>query len=384
MPPTPRQPLAGLHGYAPGEQPQSGTGGPAPEVVKLNTNESPYPPPSPAVRALREIDPETLRRYPSPDARPLREAAARRYGVSPDQVIATNGGDELLRLLITAYCEPARDEEPAEGASGGGLGVCEPTYSLYPVLAAIHHTPVVRAERDADSYALDPEATAAAWNAGGARLGFVVNPHAPSGRVEQMAVLEALAERFDGLLLVDEAYVDFAPGDALALVRQRDDVAVLRSMSKGYGLAGLRVGLGVAPTAVIELLHAIRDSYNVDAPAQAAAAAALGDEARPEFERNRDAVLSERDGLTGALTSRGWRVWSSGTNFVLARPAESGPDAAGVYAGLKDRGVLVRYFDHPGLADKVRITVGSPDQNAALLEGIDALSAVRAGRAVAR
>ncbi|MEM7682794.1 MAG: aminotransferase class I/II-fold pyridoxal phosphate-dependent enzyme [Planctomycetota bacterium] len=366
-----------LQAYAPGEQPAPTGAGALSEVVKLNTNENPYPPSPAAMRAIRGVDPDALRRYPSPDAGPLRRVAAERLGVEVDQVIATNGGDELLRLLVTAYCAPAAEDEPSPTGLGG-LGVCEPTYSLYPVLAAIHHTPVVRAMRDADTFALDPRATADAWNAGGARLGFVVNPHAPSGRLESVEALAQLADRFEGLLVVDEAYVDFAPADALELVRTRTDVAVLRSMSKGYSLAGLRVGLGAAPTEVVQTLMAIRDSYNLDALAQAGAVAALGPEARTDYERHRDAVIAERARLSEQLTSRGWRVWPSASNFLLTRPpsgASGAPGAAGVYQGLKQHGVLVRYFDHPGVADKLRITVGTPAQTDRLMKALDAVCA---------
>ena len=355
----PRDNIARLSAYTPGEQPTwRDTARPARPVVKLNTNENPYPPSDTVMRAIADLPAEALRLYPPPLADRFRAAAGRALGLDADRVIATNGGDELLRLAIATYCDP--------GGGPGGIGVLEPTYSLYPVLAKTHGASITACPRNPETFALDPVKTAGAWNAAACRVGFVVNPHAPSGRWETLETITALAEAFDGLLVVDEAYVDFAPGDAVGLVRQRDDVLLLRSLSKGYSLAGLRFGYGVADPSVIAVLDKARDSYNTDILAQAAATAAI--ESLDHAQQSWEAVRRERARLSEALSSAGWRVWPSETNFLLTRPpAAPHLSAEAVYRELKQRDILVRHFSAPGLADKLRITVGTPEQDDALL-----------------
>ena len=220
--PTPRQNIQQLSAYTPGEQLDTSV------VTKLNTNENPYPPSPKVMDAVRALPDEKLRVYPPPLAQPFRQAAAALHNVQPENIIATNGGDELLRLLLTCYCEPGQQG----GATAGGIGVTDPTYSLYPVLAAIQDTPVVSVNR-ADDFSLADD-TIARWNDAGCAVGMIVNPHAPTGRVESLDTLRDLAERFDGLLLIDEAYIDFAPSDAVQLVRDgADNMILLRSLSKG-------------------------------------------------------------------------------------------------------------------------------------------------------
>lgn len=344
-----------MTGYTPGEQPA------APDAVKLNTNENPYPPAEPVMRALRETAAEELRRYPPPLADGFRRVAAEAHGLSAEQVVATNGGDELLRLAITTFVEPGRP-----------IGVAEPSYSLYPVLAAIHGSPVVRVDLH-DDWSL-PEDFAERMNDQGVKLMFLVNPHAPSGRLTDADRLAAIAERLDGLLLIDEAYVDFvnpATGySALPLLGKLDNVLILRSLSKGYSLAGLRFGYGLGPASLIEpILTKTRDSYNVDAVAQRLATAALTH--RDEAAKTHDAVRSERERLAAALTDLGLACSPSQTNFILATAAPSLAGGAGaIYRALKERNIFVRYFDQPRLRDKLRITIGTVEQNDALLTAL--------------
>jgi histidinol-phosphate aminotransferase len=204
---------------------------------------------------------------------------------------------------------------------------------------------------------------------------MLVNPHAPSGRVEPVAGLERIARAFTGVLLIDEAYVDFAEADALALLdpkRGLKNVLLLRSLSKGYSLAGLRFGYGLGPVELVATLHKVRDSYNTDVLAQAAATAALThrDQARKTWQ----AVKAERTRLRDGLQKRGFVTPASGSNFLLASCPPGRPAAPMVYESLKARGILVRYFDQDRLRDKLRITVGTPEQNDALLAGIDAVA----------
>ncbi|MEM8737369.1 MAG: aminotransferase class I/II-fold pyridoxal phosphate-dependent enzyme [Planctomycetota bacterium] len=362
-----------LSAYVPGEQPgyrETANGGFG-QTIKLNTNENPYPPSPAVLEAVRGLSPEALRLYPPADAAEFRAAAAEVHGLSPEHVIATNGGDELLRLLFTVYGVPRDLDRPSAGA--GGIGVTDPSYSLYPVLAHIQDTPITVIERPDTpdgSFAL-PERYADQLNRAGCRLACIVNPHAPSGRLEPLETLRALAADFKGLLVVDEAYADFAPHSALPLLRDDglDNVVVLRSLSKGYALAGLRFGYGLAAPSTIATLDKARDSYNTDILSQAAATAALRDQdyARSTWER----VIAERERLAAALRGRGFRVPESHSNFVLATVPPAGPDAPALYRHLKAHHVLIRYFDRPRLRDRLRISVGTPSQNDRLLELLD-------------
>ena len=342
-----------MAGYVYGEQPQD------PDVVKLNTNENPYPP-SPAVaQAIRSFDADTLRRYPPATAENFRRLVAARFGLSADQVVVTNGGDEALRLAITTFVDP-----------GAAFGTTEPGYSLCPVLANVQDSEVVRVELTSD-WSL-PDDFAGRMNAAGAKLTCVVNPHAPSGALVDAEAIAGVATELNGVLLVDEAYVDFVDPelghDLTSLLPGHDNLLILRTLSKGYSLAGLRVGflLG-APLLVNPILTKTRDSYNVDAIAQVAAAAAFLD--RPHAERGWNAVRAERRRLTVALADSGFSVTDSQSNFVLAE-VPPGVSAAALTRGLREDGIVVRHFDTPRLANSLRITVGTALENDMLLAAI--------------
>jgi histidinol-phosphate aminotransferase len=349
-----------MHGYVPGKQPASR------DTVKLNTNENPYPPCEAVMAALRAIEPEALRRYPQPSAEEFRRTAAALHGLAPEQVVAVNGGDELLRLALTTFVEP-----------GAPIGVCAPSYSLYPVLAAIHGSPVVSVDAAPD-WSL-PMDLAERMDAAGVRLLLLVNPHAPSGTLSSAAKLAAVAEGFSGVLLVDEAYVDFVDPalghDVVALLAEHDNILVLRTLSKGYSLAGLRFGYGLGAASLIEpLLWKTRDSYNVDAVAQRLASVAL--EQREVASATWSKVRQERARVGRELSALGFELPESQTNFVLAR-VPSGAVASTLQQTLEARGVLVRHFDEPRLRDSLRITIGTPEQNDRLLALLAELTALR-------
>ena len=360
--------LRDISGYVPGEQPAGG--------VKLNTNENPYPPPPAVAEALARFPVERLRRYPPAAGDPFRSAAARLHGVDPNEIVATNGGDELLRLALATYVDP-----------GEAVAIAPPTYSLYKVLIRLHGAHPVELPLT-EGWEM-PDEFAASLDRSGARLAFLVNPHAPSGRLFEREAIEAIAAGFGGVLLVDEAYVDFvdpAHGyDLVPALRDHPNLLVLRTLSKGYSLAGLRFGYGIGPAPLLEpMLTKTKDSYNVDALAAEVARAAI--ESRAWAADNWATVRAERERLRAGLVRLGLPTLPSETNFVLAAVpsgagnaragGNGGGDANALYLALKARDVHVRWFAEPRLADRLRISVGTREENDRLLATLaDLLSA---------
>lgn len=350
-----RENIRHMQGYTWGEQPQQ-VG-----VIKLNTNENPYPAPGAVAEALASLSVQDLRRYPQPFANEFRDAAAALHGVSRDNIIPTNGGDELLRLAITTFVDP-----------GETLGMAEPSYSLYPVLAAVQNCRVAHVNL-CDDWSV-PNDFAQQLNEAGAKLAFVVNPHAPTGQLLDVDALRHIAGGFKGVLVIDEAYVDFvdpAKGyDAVPLIHEFDNVLLLRTMSKGYSLAGLRFAYGIGSESLLApMLYKTRDSYNTDLISQRLATAAL--QAQTEVARSWQKVREERQRLTQALRALRFDVMPSDSNFLLVTApgviTEAEKLAPHLYQQLKEDGVLVRYFDQPRLRDKLRITVGTAEENDRLL-----------------
>jgi histidinol-phosphate aminotransferase len=339
-----RKNVSASAGYVPGEQPVDLV------TIKLNTNENPYGPSPRVMEAIRGMTGEQLRRYPSPTGKEFREAAGAVHGVPADWILPFNGGDELLSVAIRA----------AAGESDA-VAFLEPSYSLYPVLTELNGSRAVKA-----AY----EIRGGKWSLPAgiekvtAKILLIVNPNAPSGHLDPLVRLEEIAERFKGLLVIDEAYVDFSPVNALGLAKKYANVLILRTMSKGYSLAGLRFGYGIAQPSLMRELEKVRDSYPVDAVAITAATAAIGDQAyaRGTWEK----VKAERGRVSAAIRGMGFALPESHSNFVLAT-VPAGLTGKGVYEALKARGILVRWWDLPRIADKVRITIGTPEQNERLL-----------------
>ena len=355
----PRPAVAALAAYAPGEQPRGGG------WVKLNTNELPVGPSPKAVEAIRAAAGERLNRYPDPTGLAFREAAAAHLGLDgPGWVLPGNGSDEILTLLIRAFCRSG------DGDSRGDLIVSpHPTYTLYRTLAEIQNCPF-----EAVPFRLDWS-----WDwdrvdevKRRAKLLFVPVPNSPSGTVWDAATLERLVPE-DGLLVLDGAYADFwEPRSGVDLLRGDlgERIALTRTLSKGYGLAGLRIGYAAARPEVIAALAKVKDSYNCDALALAGGAAALGD--GEWIAATRETVRAERERLAAALGKRGFDVAPSGGNFLFVTHPDG--DHRGRFEFLKERRVLVRYFafaDWPGdTPDGLRITVGTPAETDALLEAL--------------
>ena len=341
-----------MNPYIPGEQPRQ------PGLVKLNTNENPFPPSPAALALLGNICPESLQRYPPPMADDLALAAAETLQLPADAILPTNGGDELLDILFRAVIDP-------------GQTVCtaEPSYSLYHTLIAAadaRHSPIPYQP----DWSIDPHHIARHQP----RLTLITRPNAPSGTCLPLATIEHLADLLEpaaGLLLIDEAYADFAADHCAAMPLRRPNVVILRSLSKGYSLAGLRVGFGIMNPALKLQLAKVKASYNLDALAQRIAAAALRDQ--PYFQQCRAAVINLRQHLAADLASLHFRFPPSHANFLWVRPPGedgSGFAARGLVQHLRHDGLLVRYWDSPELRSNIRITVGTAEQNQRLIDSI--------------
>ena len=332
-----------MAGYVPGEQPRDdGT-------IKLNTNESPYPPSPRVVAALRKTINRSLRLYPEPLSDTLRTMAASAYGVKPENIIAGNGSDEILSILTR--CFVGRNDRAAFPA---------PTYSLYGTLIEIQEGQGVAVDYPPDF------AVPAALAAQNAALTFLCNPNSPSGTLVSLQEIEKLAGSVSGILVVDEAYVDFATTEgasSLPLIRAHPNLVVLRTFSKSFSLAGLRIGLAFACEEIIAGMMKVKDSYNLNRLSMVAAVAALQD--MPWMRRNVGRIQRSRKKLTSGLKKVGYHVYPSQANFVLAR--KEGENLKGVYEALKRKKIVVRHFDTPRLQDCLRITVGTPQEIDSLL-----------------
>ncbi|MGA7987886.1 MAG: histidinol-phosphate transaminase [Candidatus Dormiibacterota bacterium] len=330
-----RDALGPRFGYTPGEQPSD-----VAAWLKLNSNESPLPP-SPHVATAVAAAVADLARYPDPVAEPLRSAIARHHGVLPGQVFVANGADQVLDCLYRAYASP-----------GDSVARTDPGYSLLPVLATLFSAHDVAVPLPPDG-ALPLEFAIAP-----AVLRVVVNPNSPTGTWIEPAVLETQLAGASGVVAIDEAYCDFAPASCVGLLGSHPNWLIVRTLSKAHALAGLRVGYALGASDLIEDLNAVRDSYPVDRLAIAGGVAALEDEAHHALIV--ETVLGGRERLTDALTGLGWDVVPSKANFILASPPPS-MRAATVAQQLRERRILVRHFDTPGLAERLRITIGDSD-----------------------
>ena len=349
--------VASLHAYTPGLQPTE------PGWVKLNTNECPYPPsPRVADAIRRELgdDGSSLRLYPNPKSMPLRAAVARLHALREENVCIGNGSDDILTMLVRAFCSDAAP-----------LGFTVPSYSLYPVLVEIQDGRVEVIELDR-SMRLPVERICASSS----RAFVLTSPNAPTGVGFSNAELERVLAGYRGLFVVDEAYAAFAREHAAPLLARHRNLVVVRTLSKAYALAGIRVGYALADASVIDVLDRVRDSYNVSRLSQVAAMAAIEDQ--EYFESLVARVVATRDAFVADLTGRRkWFTYDSQANFVFTEPAnargETGPDVArSAYEHLVASKVLVRYFPkHALTAAFLRISVGTDDEMHVLRERLD-------------
>ncbi len=321
-----------MKGYVPGEQIHE------PGWIKLNTNENPYGP-SPAVaKFLRAFDPQTLLRYPDPNGMAVRNRIAELHGCDPDQVFAGNGSDEILALCTRAFVEDNRT-----------IAYFEPSYSLYAVLAAIRAV-------SARPVRLAPEFR---WREptgiDDADLFFLTSPNAPTGMSYSRERIASFCRVFQGIVVIDEAYADFADTHCMDLALTLPNTLVVRTLSKAYALAGIRFGYVIGPPELIAALFAIKDSYNVNALTQGAALAALNDP--NHMRRAVTRICRDRDRVTEALRRKGWQVYPSQTNFLWVKPC--GLTARELFEQLRSQRILTRWFAGTGTDDHLRITIGT-------------------------
>jgi histidinol-phosphate aminotransferase len=341
--------IAALEPYVPGEQPRIAN------LVKLNTNENPYPPSPVAVEAIRRAAESGLELYPDPTSLALREAVARRHGLQPEQVFAGNGSDEVLAHAFFAFFQQA---EP--------LLMPDVSYSFYKVYAQIYGIACELQPVD-EGLRIDVDAIAARARKGCAGI-VVANPNAPTGIGLPLARIEQLLDACpDRVVLVDEAYVDFGGQSALPLVHRYPNLLVVQTLSKAHALAGLRVGFACGQSHLIDALVRVKDSFNsypIDRLASAGAVASLDDEAW--FRSTCAKIADTREGLVLQLEDLGFELLPSQTNFVFARHPQR--DAAELAALLRERAVLVRHFKQPRIAQYLRISIGTREQCSLLVQ----------------
>jgi histidinol-phosphate aminotransferase len=364
-----------LRPYVYGEQPK------IKGLIKLNTNENPYPPSPKVLAAVKAAVDGRLRLYPNPTVQALREKLAKLHGCHADNIIVGNGSDELLALATRCFVEPVAADVNRRKAraftSAATIQYFTPSYSLYPVLADIHgaarNAVPLKSDFSLPSLAelkrgqkKPPEGgTPNKWDCNAA-LSFVTTPNAPSGRGYPTCELDALCKAQRGVVVLDEAYVDFAGENALKLALKYPHVLVARTFSKAYSLCFQRVGYFVGHRDLIAALHKIRDSYNVNGLGQIGAEATLGD--LPHYRANFKKIIATREWLSRELTKLGFRVLPSRTNFILVRPPRF--SASLWLQNLRVQKVLVRWFDRPEVKDYLRITIGTASEAKVLVSAV--------------
>jgi histidinol-phosphate aminotransferase len=350
-----------LHPYVPGEQPK------IKGLIKLNTNENPYPPAPAVLRAIRSATDSRLRLYPTPSAQALREELAQFHHCAPENIFVGNGSDEILALAVRAFVEP---DVRSPRFSPSTVQFFTPSYSLYPVLAATHGARInaLSLRPDFSLSSIHELRRGKKWDFNAA-LTLITTPNAPSGRGYSVHELETICAAQKRVVLLDEAYVDFADSHAMELALKYPHVLVARTFSKAYSLCFLRVGYCVGHPALIEALDRIRDSYNVNGLGQIAAFATLQN--LPYYRKNFARIIATRKRLSSELTSLGFKVLPSQTNFILARPP--GPLAEQWLELLRARKILVRWFRYPEVRDYLRITIGTDAEASALIRAASAI-----------
>ncbi len=337
--------------YQPGEQPDLGH-----KVIKLNTNENPYPPtPRASEKILDHVN--KLMLYPNSSSINLRRTIAKIHMVDEDQVIVGNGSDDILNLCVRCFSDQTKP-----------VGFLEPSYSLYEVLASLQGAPIDKILFRDPTFEIDPDLISAS----NSNIFFITSPHAPSGRTYQNVLFSSILENYNGILVVDEAYADFASENAVKLLNENNRLVITRTLSKSYSLAGLRVGYGLASKEIISVLNKAREVYNVDCLAQYIAQVSLEDQ--NYFRHNVNKIISLRDRLNDQFKMWKWHTYKSGANFLFTCPVDSFGNkgktvAKNAFEFLKNNQIFVRYFPlHSLTSSYLRISIGKEEEMDILLE----------------
>jgi histidinol-phosphate aminotransferase len=342
------QTVRNISPYVPGEQPKDR------KYIKLNTNENPYPPSAKAIEAIRNAVNETLRLYPDPSSEELRETIARTFSLKKENVFVGNGSDEVLAFCFPAFFEPA------------GLPVlfAEITYSFYPVYAALFNTPYRLIPMD-DEFNVPVEGY---FQENGGIL--IANPNAPTGKGLPLEDIQKILQRNAGsVVIIDEAYVDFGGHSAAGLIETYPNLLVIRTLSKSHSLAGLRVGYALGGNDLIEGITRVKDSvnsYTVDRMAQAGAREAIKDVAC--LQETLSKIIQTREHVSAGLMDMGFHVIPSQANFIFVSHAQF--PAADLFQSLREKGILVRYFNKPRIDNYLRVTIGTDEEMDRFLETI--------------
>lgn len=328
--------IAAMKGYVPGFQPAPGE-----NFIKLNSNENPFPPSRKVQEILQNLAYEDLRLYPDPASLELRKKLGSLYGFSANQIICGNGSDDILNIIVRTFAQP-----------GVAIGFYEPTFPLYKVLGIIHGGQVIPISV-VEPYERPPDPPA------NARVFFLANPNSPVGFMYPLSRVRDLARKVQGIFIVDEAYVEFAPENALSLIRETENVIVTRTVSKSYSLAGVRLGYAIGRESLIQEMFKVKDPFNVNRLTQAVVLAALEDQ--EYFRKNISKVVETRDCFTREARALGYRILPSQGNFVFPQPPQKGRGIK-FFQTLFDRKILTRYYDEEGLRDGVRMTIGTREE----------------------
>ncbi len=339
------QPISDHKPYIPGKQPIN-----LERTIKLNTNENPYPP-SPQIGESILTQINDLNRYPDSTAEDLRATIASLHNVEVDQVIVGNGSDDILNLCVRCFSDASKS-----------IGMLDPSYSLYEVLGSLQGTEVKKIPFKDKNFTIEPDVITQS----GANIFFLTSPHAPTGRIYDNTIFSSILKNYPGILVIDEAYADFAPLNAIPLLAESERVIITRTLSKSYSLAGLRVGYALASTEIISILNKAREVYNVDRIAQFIAQVALKD--REYFNESIRKIISVREKVYQSFIKWQWDTYSSGANFLFTQPVDSKGNygieiAKDLYSFLSDQNVFIRFFPSNQLTSSfLRISIGKEEE----------------------
>ncbi len=328
--------ISAMKGYVPGIQPRE-----AGKYIKLNSNENPYPPSPLVEETLRQFSYQALRFYPDPLCHQLREKLGELYGLAPEQIICGNGSDDILNIIVRTFIQP-----------GEVMAFYEPTFPLYRVLGIIHGAEIISIPVSAP-YQDFPDPPPAA------NVFFLANPNSPLGYSVPLSQISELAQKVTGILVVDEAYAEFAKENALSLLTHFQNVIIVRTVSKSYSLAGVRLGYALGDAALIKEMFKVKDPFNVNQLTQKIVIAALTDQ--EYYRKNIACIVTTRDWFTQEARQLGYKIIPSQANFIFPSPPRQG-EGRSFYQSLYERNILTRFFDEELLKDGVRMTIGTHEE----------------------